>query len=513
MRPIPRRKIPRPLPDIRFRMRPGALARLTRAVVLSGLAGAVPLSTPEASGQLIGIKTVPIAAGDQFRIFPSAREGMGGVSLALDDATLDSFVNPAKGSRLEGSRIFGSPAFYSVSNENGAGRTLPVTGLFGTSTWFAGFSLAMQQLEAPETFGFFGSSRLSDRSAFNEYLYGMVGWRIPDSPLSLGVNARWASLGAVDGVELLYATASTIEQSGNRLDVRAGLVSDWEDGRQLEMVVVHDRVDMTHEVTHVQGWVDFPTDRPGAPRPRSAVETNLDQTNTWGVHFGYVQPLTKSGWKLGGIVTANRKTHPKIPNYEIQNIPRDPGDSWAYNFGVGLARTTGPATFGIDVVYEPIWSDTWAEAGAPTPTVRGDTIPLGGRTIENDFRFSNLSIAMGIERDIGRSGIQLGLDVRSYRYTLDQFDLVAGTKRNQEEDWMEWTPTWGTKLVFPEFELRYTGRATTGTGRPGIAWLGGIERAVGDAALADILAAPGGPLTLEDARVISHRVSVSFPIR
>ena len=37
------------------------------------------------SGQLISLKTVPVAAGDQFLIFPSENLAMGGVSIALDD--------------------------------------------------------------------------------------------------------------------------------------------------------------------------------------------------------------------------------------------------------------------------------------------------------------------------------------------------------------------------------------------------------------------------------------------
>ena len=70
----------------------------------------------------------------------------------------------------------------------------------------------------------------------------------------------------------------------------------------------------------------------------------------------FSRPITESGWRVGGTWTVNRKTHPKIPNYEIMNIPRDPGISWAYDFGVGIAKSSGPATFGIDVVVEPIWS-------------------------------------------------------------------------------------------------------------------------------------------------------------
>src|SRR5437868_9922845 len=75
--------------------------------------------------QLISIKTVPIAQGDQFEIFPSQNLAMGGVSIAVPDTLLDPFRNPAKGARLAvAPRFFGSPTFYGVSSGAGGGRTL-----------------------------------------------------------------------------------------------------------------------------------------------------------------------------------------------------------------------------------------------------------------------------------------------------------------------------------------------------------------------------------------------------
>ena len=68
------------------------------------LAAVVP--TPIAS-QLISLKTVPVATGDQFLTLPSDKLGMGGVAIALDDAWLDPFVNPAKGSLIEESALLG----------------------------------------------------------------------------------------------------------------------------------------------------------------------------------------------------------------------------------------------------------------------------------------------------------------------------------------------------------------------------------------------------------------------
>src|SRR5829696_7981280 len=81
-----------------------------------------------ASAQLIQIKTLPIADGDQWRFFPSANLGLGGVSIALRDSLSDPFDNPAKGSRLNDrghGLFFGSPTSYSLSRNAGGGVTLP----------------------------------------------------------------------------------------------------------------------------------------------------------------------------------------------------------------------------------------------------------------------------------------------------------------------------------------------------------------------------------------------------
>ena len=78
-----------------------------------------------AAAQLIAIKTVPVAQGDQFAIFPSDNAALGGVSIALPDTLLDPFGNPATGSRVVTGRFFGSPTLFSVSHDAGGGRTLP----------------------------------------------------------------------------------------------------------------------------------------------------------------------------------------------------------------------------------------------------------------------------------------------------------------------------------------------------------------------------------------------------
>src|SRR5687768_8332633 len=119
-------------------LRPGATA--VYAAVLTAL-----LCGP-AAAQLIPIKTVPVAEGDQFGFFPSANLGMAGVSIALNDTLLDPFSNPAKASRLRGTHFFGSPSFYSVSSSAGSGRTLPLGGFAQRGSSYAGVVLALQEV-------------------------------------------------------------------------------------------------------------------------------------------------------------------------------------------------------------------------------------------------------------------------------------------------------------------------------------------------------------------------------
>ena len=75
---------------------------------------------------------------------------------------------------------------------------------------------------------------------------------------------------------------------------------------------------------------------------------------------------------------------------------------------------------------------------------------------------------------------------------------------------MEWTPSLGVQIRFPELELGYVGRITTGSGRPGVQWTGARAEAM---LSSDFIIAPSGPLTLQDALVLTHQLSISIPIR
>lgn len=464
--------------------------------------------------QLITIRTAPVAIADQFAVFPAENDGMGGVAIATRDALADPFTNPAKGARLRGTAFFGSPTTYSVSHNAGGGRTLPLSTLATSGAWFGGLMVAIQQIDpSREPTQFFSPPILettrpvalpsrnfttADRAHGNTLAWAGVGRRLARG-YSLGASASWAGITGIDGVDLLYANSVDIAQRGHALDLRLGLVNDAPDGRSFEALLLMNRFAMTHDVTWLDTFWD-PGTQSFASRPR--IESNHDQTNVLGAHVAMERPLAQ-GWRFGALATANRMTHPKIPDYSIQSVPRDPGESWAYNVGVGVSRTTGPARFGLDAIYEPIRTHTWSS------------------TVDNHFTFSNWAMRMGLSQSIDIGGalrraleLQLGLNVRSIGYHLRQLDLAAATGRTQDERWVEWTPTWGLSLRFPDLEIRYRGRSVNGTGRPST--FGGCPQcAFADAVPAgiNVLATPSGPLFLQDVTIVTHQISVAVPLR
>jgi hypothetical protein len=169
----------------------------------------------------------------------------------------------------------------------------------------------------------------------------------------------------------------------------------------------------------------------------------------------------------------------------------------------------------MDVVLQPIWSETWQEADELQAQGSGGLFRVGDRTIENEFFFTNVMMRAGLSHDVEGAGVQLGLEARSYDYTLEQVDHVARSFREQSESWIEWTPTLGLVFDVSDLELRYSGRMTTGTGRPGVAQDSRFlfAEAADGGTPGDFILAPQGPLTLQDVRVLTHQLSIRIPIR
>jgi hypothetical protein len=495
---------------------------LVRLAVLSWVALALPA---DAHAQIIPVRTIPLATGDQFLFLPSVSRAMGGVSFALDDSLADPWSNPAKGVFVGGPALLSSPTFFAVTEDGGSGRTVPVAVLLAGGGWSGGAALAMQQLHGSrdrttwmEPLAMWSQWRpelLSDANARNLYAQVFGTRRLAGGPWSIGVGASVSGLDALGGVDMLYPNAARIVQSGGTDDVRVGLYRRGARER-LSLVVARSRISMTHDVTYLEmRWPPpLPSGEVGGPTLETRVEDNLDETRTWAFQAAWDRDLNAPGWRAGVSATVNRKSHPGIPDYELQNIPRDPGTTWAYELGAGLSRTRGATTFGMDAAFQPIWSDTWQVADSAVIGASGGVIAVGGRTIENDFSFQNVLLRLGFDHDVGRGSIQLGLQVRSYDYDMDQKNHVTGTFRGQGEHWMEWTPTAGATLRVSGLEVRWFGSATTGSGRPGVSsWATPTFDDAPTLSSGDFLVAPQGPLTLQNATVWTQQLSVRIPIR
>ncbi len=457
--------------------------------------------------QLISIKTVPVATGDQFLIYPSQNLGIGGLSLALDDSLGDPFVNPAKGDLINGTYIVGTPSYYSMTEDLGSAQTLPLTVLSGSQNWFGTVNLSIQEV-TPAVLN--PNAHSNDHKILgNSYFSTSLGRHLPGSNISVGASLFWARLKSLGGVEYLYGNSANLEQNGDMLDFRVGLVARLKEKRTIETIFLYNRYDMTHIVDNLfrrefeyNSFDPFILGR----------EENRDRTHTWGLHLGYTQPFFDGPWHLGGAVTINQKRHPKIPNYRLMNIRRDPGESWAYNIGLGMSRTDDEATIGFDFIYEPIWSHTWADAAEPIEFFDGIKISEGQKTVDNYFTFSNWILRLGAQARYQNSAMDLGFVIHRISYNLYQKDYRINSYRSQDEQWFEYTASFGYHLYFKAFEISYMVRATLGTGLPSTRGRVIDFDSRSENFSADFLPAPDGSLRVNEAIVLSQRIMIAIPI-
>src|SRR5262249_53425980 len=147
-----------------------------------------------------------------------------------------------------------------------------------------------------------------------------------------------------------------------------------------------------------------------------------------------------------------------------QNIPRDPGTTLGLNIGIGIARTTKSTTIGVDLIQEPMVSNTWGIADRDTAVGGGGGLRAGGRTGGNHFKFSNTRFRAGVSHDFvhtdsGNSfGLQFGLAVYAINYKLSQVNHVRRIERWLYEGWTERTPTFGLRWRTQDFDLHYSMR-------------------------------------------------------
>jgi hypothetical protein len=499
------------------------LRQLRRVATLIALLHlALVTASPTAGAQLVAIKTLPIADGDQFSFFPTPNAGMAGVSIAIADSAHDFFINPAKGSRVRRASLFSTLTHFSVSNYSGTGSTLPIGAMARSGSSFGAGAVAIQSITdghrppGPPPPGIFtaGDGTVdagTGDSHGNRVAFAMLGHTFAASKISLGASALWARVNAIDGVKLLYPDSRSVQLSGGIADMRVGMLKEWRGGQSLEALVLSRRMDVHYDVGYTDLYWDGVRRQPiEVPR----LEASRDETQTWGIHLQYQRPVADSSWRLGAVVTANRVDQPNRPRYDIASLPGDRGRSAAFNVGLGLARSWADTRVAVDAIYEPITSRIRALADSAIATPSSATMRTGGTTIDSRLRFSNALVRVGASHDLAfASGpvlrLQLGAQAHSNHYRLHQNDLVSASTRSGTESWTEVTRSWGLSLRSPAFEAHYAGHLTSGAGRPGASPPGVFP-------VLDSTPIPGptaGRTTISGVRVATHQFSISLPFR
>jgi hypothetical protein len=442
-----------------------------------------------ASAQIIPVRTVPIAEGNQFTFLPSAHRGMANVAIALPDSLLDPFTNPATGARVRRSYVFSSPSVYSLTRSGSSGSTLPLGAFVRGRSVFGAAGFAIQKLNPPRPEDG-GASALAAvfvpvapaEPQSNQYAFALVGSPERGARPALGASVFWSRLKGVEGTELLYPLSQDVDQRADAITFRAGIMKSITPRQSVEAVVVHNRLYAEHDARYLEFMWD-PATRTAIQR--NHVDHNFERTHLWGVQLQHRRILRDSSWTLGATIVANRSHHVTPPPLGVMSVGRTPGESSALNAGLGVARSVNNTTLAADAIYEPIWSRAHEGDG------------------EMRYRFSNVVLRSGVKHEIipeasdVRLQLQLGMQLRAINHS--------------RRSWNEWLHTWGMSLRAVEFDLNYHGGVQSGVNRPGVPDVPPGIIGLDSPSLFSPFSQPQAALL--PVRVTTHHLSISVPIQ
>ena len=483
---------------------------------------------PVLNAQWIPIRTVPLITARQSEMQPSLARGMGNLSIVFDDPLGNLFLNPANAASLTGIVLFTSPTHNSWTNDDrqsvttdlGSSRypgtsatSIPFGAFLGGSNLFGGGLVAHQAYQTKTSIDRAsllatraGQLETRDNTENNMYLFGLFGTRCAEGNAAIAGSVTWAQYGAMDGVNLLYPGSVDLSQNGWTVEYKLGAVGTIHERDRLEFLLGRSIARTSHHVTYpVVGFTDI--------RPNSdyRTEINKDESSQWLLNASYKRTLHR-GWRVGAGITVNWKDHPKIPNYDLANIPRDPGTSLAYNLGLAALWSDTTSLWGIEYIYEPMTSQTWAEAGEQPANPQDQLLPPTFKTIENFFDFTNHIIRVGHRSHTRHPWLEyrFGAQLHIYSYSLDQQDNIAGTARSLSTDWVETTLSGGLSATLGDLQLMYTLQLVLGNGLVGTQ---SVTFRVAEAARAnDILVAPSGELVVNELTLVTHQLALVYSI-
>ncbi len=427
------------------------------------------LSFAPVKAQVIGVRTVPLLASEQFGLMPSVRASMGEVSIAFDDEGQDPFINPAKLRRMQNGLMFFSPAWkhwgkeqQQIFSDNYGARTtnehwntntvsLPLGQLNHGPRYSGGFFFAFQILNERNQAAQSGDPsspalRENDFTALNVPVVVLWAMDIPHTSFALGASVDVAYLGGAEAVSLLYPNFEKLEQEGLIYNFRLGVTGKLSEKDEISILAMQHNYRAHHEANRIIA--------------------NKDQNHGWLGRVEYRRWLMRN-LRAGVQLTGNWKTHPKIPDYPLSGVPRDPGTTHAYNLGVGLAWQPRFIHLALDAIYEPVTSKTWVEAEEPTLAYGGRTIARGEVTLRHNYDFSNRIFRLGVEKELWPwMTLRAGMQTKFFEFDYHHKNEITGFEQNvnSHSKWRETLWTAGASLRRGKTEWLYTLQVITGNG-------------------------------------------------
>nr|HPI74098.1 hypothetical protein [bacterium] len=222
-------------------------------------------------------------------------------------------------------------------------------------------------------------------------------------------------------------------------------------------------------------------------------------------------PLT-----LALMVTIDRRHHPQIPDYPLAGVPCDPGNTQAWNFGLGAKWENETSLFGVDLLYEPIDAKTWTDATNDARIWNGETIAKGGVILRNDYQFYNRILRTGFQlRPASFLTIASGVQLKWHSYNYYQNDLINGVETTGKPQ-REWTETvWSTRVGFKtkKIEVGYSLQLQAGMGLLEQQWLWRMfmpEDSLIEVARVDFFIPPSIPLYVTPVLYYTQRMVLRY---
>jgi hypothetical protein len=447
---------------------------------------------------------------------------MGDISIALSDGLRDPFINPAEMTgvsqsyaisilrrsrwnvdqmQISSNQQIDKPWENTTRKKHYASNvSLPVAIMFNYESVAIGAIGSYQHLVSSslERHTETGMEPVSSETIHraDHYPYSVAAAvKLPGTGLSLGAGISMTHIHGLDGIQFLYPDVQSLQVSGSEFTYRFGITQLMEDSSKLSVLGGR----MLYETFQHASYT-------GAP----SVD-NQDKNHIWFMQAQYRIPLT-DGISVGLLAVGNWKEHPKIPDYPITGIPRDPGTTTAYNFGTGIAwRQQSSTTLALEYLIEPIASKTWVEA-AQDQMANGRVIHAGEVTQRNNYTFVNHLVRFGVEiQPTSWLVVRGGTSLHYYSYDYEFINLISNTEQHADPQ-LEWTEidiSGGITASFGPLELGYQFNMLTGAGilNP-TEWRWGPISPLRSSS--DFFLPPSSRVQLQPVPAFTHQVSTRF---